>query len=287
MPAEGRQLEKLRHLARHALESGAVSLVIGFAEGTVPGRAAPLFCTAPADADRLIFDGYCTLNLANYLTRPEVRAHQTVALVARHAVAKAVVGLVQESQVDPTRVRLIAIHCPDLDGLQQDVAWTVADGLQTLDEFLPTAAHLHDQELTPERFAAVAQVESKSSHDRWDHFAREFDKCIKCYACRNVCPLCYCERCIADKNQPQWIDTSSTQRGNFAWNIVRAFHLAGRCIDCGACERACPMDLPLMELNRKMKKVVAERFGYVAGYDPKADLPLVTFKKDDPEEFIK
>jgi ferredoxin len=287
MPAEGRQLEKLRQFARHALGSGEVSLVIGFAEGTVPGRAAPLFCTTPADADRLVFNGYCNVNLANYLTRPEVRAHQTVALVARHAVAKAVVGLVQESQVDPARVRLIAIHCPDLDGLHEDVAWTVVEQLQTLDEYLPAAAHLREQELTPERFAAVAQVDAKASAQRWDHFARQFDRCIKCYACRNVCPLCYCERCIADKNQPQWIDTSSTQRGNFAWNLVRAFHLAGRCVDCGACERACPMDLPLMELNRKMKQVVAERFGYVAGYEPKAEPPLATFNKDDPEEFIK
>ena len=77
-----------------------------------------------------------------------------------------------------------------------------------------------------------------------------------------VCPMCFCERCVADKTQPQWIETSPHARGNLAWHITRALHLAGRCVDCGECERACPAGIPLGLLNRKIAAVVADRFGY-------------------------
>jgi ferredoxin len=285
MPSE--QTGKLRALARQVLTSGEVTLVIGFADAATPGRAAPLFCTMPEQTDRLTFNGFCTLNLANYLVRPEFAQHKAIALVAKHADAKAAVGLIQESQVEATRVRLIPIDCGELDGATPDVPWTVGERLLTVDEYLATAAGRRDGELNQEAPAEVCELDARSDAERWEYWSKEFDRCIRCYACRNVCPLCYCQRCIAEKNQPQWIDSSATLRGNFAWNIVRAFHLAGRCIECGACERACPMDLPLMKLNRKLRQVVAKQFGYVAGYDPKAEPPLADFRKDDPEEFIK
>ncbi len=89
-----------------------------------------------------------------------------------------------------------------------------------------------------------------------------------------------------DHLREQWVRRSVNLSENTAWNLLRAFHHAGRCIDCGECERACPMNLPLTELNRKVEKDVREMFDYVPGIDSDRKPLLVTYKPDDPEEFI-
>ena len=108
---------------------------------------------------------------------------------------------------------------------------------------------------------------------------------MRCYACRQVCPLCFCERCVADKSRPQWIETAPHPRGNLAWHLTRALHLAGRCVGCGECERACPAGIPLALLNRKVPQVVEERFGYRASDDPPCRRRSAP-SPDDAQEFI-
>ena len=98
--------------------------------------------------------------------------------------------------------------------------------------------------------------------------------------------MCYCKKCIAEELRPAWIGRSVNLSENTAWNLIRAYHLAGRCIDCGECERVCPMDLPLRELNRKMAKDVFELFDYKAGINLDGKPVLAVYKPDDPEDFI-
>ena len=136
-------------------------------------------------------------------------------------------------------------------------------------------------------FDDVAELEAMSIEDRWKYWEKEFDRCIRCFACRNVCPLCYCKSCSGEELNPEWIRRSVNISENTAWNLLRAYHLAGRCIGCGECERACPMDLPLSQLNRKMAKDVREMFDYTAGTNPD-DKPVLTFyNPNDPEGFMK
>ncbi len=136
-------------------------------------------------------------------------------------------------------------------------------------------------------FAEVINFESKSAKERWEHFREELSKCIRCYACRNVCPLCYCKMCCVDQTMPVWFGKTNDLSDTMIYHIVRAFHVAGRCVDCGACSRACPMGINLRELVKKTEKIMKERYGYEAGVSLEAVPPLGEFKMEDPQEFIK
>jgi len=134
--------------------------------------------------------------------------------------------------------------------------------------------------------AIVKDIKEKTLSDRWEFWEKHFENCIRCYACREACPLCYCKTCMADLLTPQWIKRSVNLSENTAWNIMRAFHLAGRCVSCGECERVCPAEIPLMKLNKKMEEDVKDLFEHTSGLDLEEKPLFGSFNPDDPEEFI-
>ncbi len=151
-------------------------------------------------------------------------------------------------------------------------------------------------------FRSIEKMEGLSSEERWSFWKAQLDKCIRCYACRSVCPMCYCDECVVDSinlavtadttaeekaQKAKWIQRSAESSENFVYHLVRAIHLAGRCIDCGECERACPLDIPLRFLNKKLEKEAKELFGYEVGFDPAQPSLIASFKDDDPEDFIR
>jgi len=136
------------------------------------------------------------------------------------------------------------------------------------------------------RYAEIEEFLKRSPTERMAYWMEELSRCVKCYACREVCPLCYCNRCIADKNRPTIIDTSATLKGNFAWQIVRAFHLAGRCVSCGECARVCPAGIDLGLLNLTLARAAEEHFQYRAGIDPEKTPIIGAYSLEDKEEFI-
>ncbi len=134
--------------------------------------------------------------------------------------------------------------------------------------------------------AEVGKLDQATPSERWAFWEQEFSRCIRCYSCRNACPMCYCEDCVLDRLNPTWIYRSVNYSENTAFHIARAFHLVGRCVGCGECERVCPAGIPLGKLNQKLVEEVRDNYGYEAGLDPE-DVPFqASYSPQDQEDFI-
>jgi len=131
------------------------------------------------------------------------------------------------------------------------------------------------------------RLKAMSCQERFAFWQGELSRCIKCYACRSSCPMCYCSHCTMDCNRPQWVPVPSHALGNQEYHTVRAMHLAGRCVQCGDCGRACPVDIPIHLLTFSAEESVHAQFGQKAGASAKLDYALSTFRPDDKESFIR
>jgi formate dehydrogenase (coenzyme F420) beta subunit len=293
-------VKELRDIARRLLSDGDVRVIIGWESARRGAR--PAFITNPAEADRLIFDERCVHNLATYLNprRDNVAELGKIGLVIKGCDAKAVAGLLREAQLNRDDVVLIGVRCGGVleeAEVPQPMALTadnVAPRCYGCDNRVPALVDHLVGEVRPEPPRPTATIDDRVAAldalplaERWQFWTDQFSKCVRCYACRQVCPLCVCERCVADKTVPQWIEPSPHPRGNLSWNITRALHLAGRCVGCGECERFCPAGIPLSLVNRKLQQIVEERYQYVVGDDPEAPAPIGGYRLDDNEEFIK
>lgn len=290
-------MKELQDLARKLLNDGTVKVVIGYEEGARGVR--PAFITDAKQAGKLIFDKRCVQNLAAYLNprRKQVAQLGTPAVVVKGCDARAVAGLIREKQIERDKVVIIAVRCggvlenPETDSELTSETVSVRCGGCDVRE-----PKLHDHlvgELPPappvnnHREEQIAALKKLSSADRWSYWTEQLSRCIRCHACREACPMCFCVQCTAEKTQPQWIDPSATPRANRAWQTMRVLHQAGRCVDCLECERACPEDIPLGLLTRFVADSVEERFKYEASDDPSVAAPLGVYRTDDGEEFIR
>ena len=293
--------EAIRAEARRILSDGAVSAVIGYAAGRRKGAVQPIVITAADQADLLVFSAACVNNLTVYLTKAkkDVPRTGTIAVVVKGCDLKALVGLMGESQIKREDLYLIGIPCTGVLGsvLQPNQALTTAslaakctecsDRLPPGCDFVPTVELPAVPQLEQRYAAEIARLEAMTPSERWEYWKEQFSKCIKCYACRQVCPYCFCEQCLCDRNRPQMVEQSPRPSGNTAWHIMRAMHLAGRCAGCAECERACPMDIPLNLLNRKMARELKDLFNSEAGFEVRDKGPLNSFDEHDDQSFIR
>lgn len=132
----------------------------------------------------------------------------------------------------------------------------------------------------------VTRLEGLSPDDRYTHWEENFQRCLRCFACRNACPACNCRVCALESYDPKWLGHPTETPEQFMFHFIRAVDVAGRCVACGECERACPVGLPLMQLNRKFSKDIRNLFGVDRPHLPGDHEPLGRFEPDDPEEFM-
>lgn len=309
--------ESIRETAKKLLAEKKVDLVVGFAQGSLPLRSTPYFARTPEEAENLIWSATCENNLANFIRK----RNEKIAVIAKGCDVRAIVGLIKEGQINKENLTIIGVPCEGMvDRKQicqavgcQDILEATDSGAELIlkgKDFEKTVAKADVMfgscktcqynnpvifdELIGEKveakaadYADIAAFEALSDQERADFIAKEMAKCIRCYACRQACPMCYCSECFVDSGAPAWIGKSAQSvDDNALFQAVRVLHLAGRCVDCGACERACPMGIKLSLLNRKMVKDVQELFGAEAGVNLEDPPALNTHKLEDNEDFL-
>jgi ferredoxin len=310
--------KQLREVAEKLLIDKKVDLIIGYEKGTLPLRTRPTFIREPEETKRLVWNSRCENNLSLYLKTVK----EKVGIVAKGCDSRSIVGLIKESQVKREDIFIIGVPCPGiidrkkiedildgrelLEGVESDSQILLkAEGFEeTLDQdkllhascrscrhrnpvLSDTLVGKEISQPQTDEYSDVEEFASQQDNERWAYFNDETSRCIRCYACRNVCPACYCPQCFVDQSLPTWFDRTPHLSDTLIFHIIRTLHTAGRCVDCGACSRVCPMNVELRMLNKKTEKDVKELYGYEAGTDLEELPPMATFKIDDPQEFIK
>ena len=266
-------MNDLRNKAKELLEAKSVTMVIGYEEGTA-GIARPAFIMDPSHAEKLIYDKRCIHNLALYLSKKEIKRAGKIAIVAPMPVMKSIIVLAAENQVTENNLVVLGISADNK--------------LVDFENFAAVEKYINDnpENYRPKDKELLDRIDKMEPQERWDYWQKELSKCIKCYACRGSCPMCYCGTCTVDCNQPQWISVPSHELGNLEWHLMRAMHLAGRCINCGQCADSCPLEIPVNILTLKMSEDIQKNFNYKAGTALQQDYVLSTFKPDDKDNFI-
>ena len=317
---------RIKEVVKDLFTQNKIDLFIGYSKGSLPLTSSPCFITKSEDIEKLVWNSFCSNNLAVYLPRifnPQPRKKEKIELprigiLAKGCDARSIVVLIKEHQIARDNVFILGIVCQgmgDRKKIRNDIEITGAEEkngritivdenkkeIELKREELLSDCCIECQHATPpihdiliesgnQRPAAPKgggrDIEKKSIEDRWNLFKEEISKCIRCYACRQACPNCYCRECFADQTKPRWIGVTDHISDVMFYQIGRIFHQAGRCVDCGACVRACPMGIDLRVFTHKLVRDAKELFDYEAGVFLEEGLLLATFKPEDKQEFI-
>ncbi len=311
---------KLIERAVSLLESGEVTKVIGWKRGEMGYDTTPaVFESADCLKADFVYGDFNGANLSKYLIKNTAGEGRVLVflklcdtysfnqLLTEHRIKREktyVIAVGCAGMADPERLRALGITgitgiASEGDSFKIDTVYgerTVAKKDALCIKCLSCKGGdpvVYDEiiggDITPpeasDRFEQVRALEAMTTDERFDFWRGELSRCIRCNACRNVCPACSCESCVFDNPDSgiaQKAAADSFEENNF--HIIRAFHVAGRCTDCGECSRVCPENIPLHLLNRKFIADIDHFYGdYQAGEAEGQRAPLVNYTEDDAE----
>ena len=289
-----RQIERqMRDRAEKLLSSGDVQLVIAWKEGDFPCYPEPAFFVSAEQLDDLIYNRFCTSNLSKYMIDVGKRPGKTLVFL-RPCDTYSFNQLLKEHQIRRDNSFVIGVGCEgcaavdegEERGLLESCRVCTKTEHKVYDELIGEGLTVRETADENKRFDDVKRLESMESEERYNFWRDRLSKCMRCNACRNICPVCHCNKCVFDNpdhDTRQKVNVTSFEGQMF--HVVRAFHVAGRCSDCGQCSRVCPQGISLHLLNRKIIKDINTLYGeFQAGEDAEALGPLSTFdENNDPE----
>ena len=305
------------------LESGEVQRVVGWKKGDLGYNPEPAYFESAEALKDFTYDGFCGANLSKYMIKACELEGKTLVLL-KPCDTYSFNQLIKEHRISKDKIYVIGVGCKGKLDIEKIKAMgikgiTAISGVEITDEcdtinietvygnktvaykdamlerchVCKGKEHKVSDELffdsaetdDGDRFAGVDYIESLSPEEKFEFFKKELSKCIRCNACRNVCPACSCRKCVFDSTK-----FDSAQKANVdefeekMFQIIRAFHVAGRCTDCGECSRVCPQGIPLHLFNRKFIKDINAYYGeYQAGNNAEDETPLTDFTFDDLE----
>ena len=310
---------KMLERAKALLESGEVARVVAWKKGDFCYDPSPAVFESVEELEKdFTYDWFCGANLSKYLIDVAKKEGKT-AVFLKPCDTYSFNQLVKEHRIKRENVYVIAVEClgklnieaikakgisliESVEVIDKEVKVTSAYGVDTLakPEVVLTKCdtcekthQVKDEEIIlherpardVNRFAEVEKLENMTEDERFAFWRAQLSKCIRCNACRNVCPACSCVKCVFD-NPASGIaaKANDSEFEEQMFHLIRAFHVAGRCTDCGECSRVCPQNIPLHLINRKLIKDMNACYGeYQAGADLEEKAPLNDFRTDDAE----
>ncbi|MBQ2768135.1 MAG: 4Fe-4S dicluster domain-containing protein [Clostridia bacterium] len=313
--------EQLINRAKELLADGTVVRVLGWRRGDMDYNPEVAYFNSADELNDFVYNGFCGANLSKYMIEASKLEGRTLVFL-KPCDTYSFNQLLTEHRVDRDKAYIIGVGCRgkldiekikaqgitgitgitgtpdavkvstiygDFDIACKDIRLErchVCKGKEhrVYDELIGESADTRDAD----RMAGVEAIEAMSPEEKFAFFRAELSKCIRCNACRNVCPACSCRKCVFDSTKfdsAQKANTTSFEEKMF--HIIRAFHVAGRCTDCGECSRVCPQGIPLHLFNRKFIKDINELYGdYQAGESADQRAPLVSYTFEDAEPGI-
>ena len=311
--------KKMIERAAERLKSGEVARVVGWKKGEFYFDPSPASFETEAELSEFAYNGFCGANLSKYLIAASKKPGKT-AVFLKPCDTYSFNELVKEHRVARENVYVIGVECQgklDISKIKKQGADAVTEVEENGDKVLVSSLYgdkefakeeillekclcckgkkhvvsdetiiLHDMpETKNDRFSGVAALEAMTADERFAFWKKELSKCIRCNACRNVCPACSCVKCVFD-NPASGISAKAndSEFEEQMFHIIRAFHVAGRCTDCGECSRVCPQNIPLHLLNRKFIKDIDALYGdFQAGETAEGKTPLTDYTEGDAE----
>ncbi len=314
--------EKLIDKASELLTNGTVNCVLGWGAGEFGYDVTPtVFKNADEMEKGFVFNDFCGANFSKYLVSKTQKLDGKILVFLKPCDTYSFNQLLTEHRFDREKVYAVGIPCDGMVDIAKIKAIS-GDGISSVssdaDNIIVTTLYsdepvsvkavdvlaercvnckskkhvAYDELLSDEgetvesaRFDEVARIEAMTPDERFAFWQNELSKCIRCNACRDACPACTCEKCVFD-NPNSGVENKSPANSfeEKMFHIIRAFHVAGRCTDCGECSRVCPQNIPLHLLNRKFIKDINEFYGeYQAGAEVGSRAPLVDYTAEDLE----
>lgn len=304
------------------LKNGTVTAVLGWSGGEFDYDVTPkLFKSEKELREGFVWNDFCGANFSKYLVSKTVGAEGKILVFLKPCDTYSFNQLLTEHRFEREKVYAVGIPCDGMVDVSKLKA-AVNDGISSIkeegeklsvttvcedkpvliskDDVLlercincKSKKHVAYDELLGDegevlssaRFDEVEKIEKMTPDERFKFWQNELSRCIRCNACRDACPACTCEKCVFD-NPASGVENKAAANSfeEKMFHIIRAFHVAGRCTDCGECSRACPQNIPLHLLNRKFIKDINEFYGeYQAGAEVGQRAPLVNYSAGDIE----